>query len=132
MSTSIEMRSTEKLLLILLLVFTFQANSFSHSLLLKDSVPGNNHKQWISPAVIFASGGAIAGIPALRKIEKSVYDGFNPTRKLTSIDVLYPICSRSSRFCHGCSRAQREKQAPTTICIVCFGEMSLLLSSFNQ
>jgi membrane-associated phospholipid phosphatase len=82
----IEMRSTEKLLLILLLVFTFQANSFAHSLLLKDSVPGNNDKQWISPAVIFASGGAIAGIPALRKIEKSVYDGFNPTRKLTSID----------------------------------------------
>jgi membrane-associated phospholipid phosphatase len=82
----IEMISTEKFLLSLLLIFTFHANSFAHSFLLKDSVPVNNNKQWIAPSIIFATGGAIAGIPALRKIEKSVYDGFNPTRKLTSID----------------------------------------------
>lgn len=53
-----------------------------------DSIPAVewNTKQWIAPSTLFATGAAIAGIPALRKIEKSVYDGFNPTRKLTSID----------------------------------------------
>lgn len=82
----IKMISTEKFLLALLLILTFHVNSFGHSFLRTDSIPEKNDKQWIAPSVIFATGGAIAGIPVLRKIEKSVYDGFNPTRKLTSID----------------------------------------------
>ena len=55
---------------------------------LSDSIPPptSSMKQFIFPSALFATGGAIAGIPALRKIEKSVYNGFNPTRKLTSID----------------------------------------------
>ena len=82
----IEIMSPEKFLLTLMLFSSFLANSFGHSFLGTDSIPGKNDKQWIAPSIIFATGGAIAGIPALRKIEKSVYDGFNPTRKLTSID----------------------------------------------
>lgn len=78
--------SPEKFLLTLMMFSSFLANSFGHSFLGTDSIPGKNDKQWIAPSIIFATGGAIAGIPALRKIENSVYDGFNPTRKLTSID----------------------------------------------
>lgn len=80
------MRSADKILLSILLIFTTQTNSFAHFFLLKDSVPGNDNIQWITPSTLFTTGGAIAGIPALRKIEKAVYDGFNPSRKLTSID----------------------------------------------
>lgn len=81
------MKSADKLLLSLLLIFNFHENSYGHCFLLTDSVPGNNSvKQWIAPSALFATGVAIAGIPPLRKIEKTVYDGFNPSRKLTSID----------------------------------------------
>ena len=53
-----------------------------------DSIPQQTSsvKEFIVPSAIFLTGAGIAGIPAGRKIEKNVYDGFNPTRKLTSID----------------------------------------------
>ena len=45
-----------------------------------------NHKQWIAPATLFISGAMIAGIPMLHEIEKAAYNGFNPNRRLTTID----------------------------------------------
>lgn len=53
-----------------------------------DSIPQPTSlvKQFIVPSAMFLTGASIAGIPALRKIEKAVYDDFNPTRKLTTID----------------------------------------------
>lgn len=53
-----------------------------------DSIPSveYNTKQWIVPAALFTVGSGIAAIPSLRKLESNVYEGFNPNRKLTSID----------------------------------------------
>jgi membrane-associated phospholipid phosphatase len=82
----IEIMSPEKFLLTLMLFSSFHANSFGHSFLGTDSIPGKIDKQWITPSALFATGAAIAGIPALRKIERSVYNGFKPGRKLTSVD----------------------------------------------
>jgi membrane-associated phospholipid phosphatase len=53
-----------------------------------DSIPaiGCNTKQWIAPAALFTAGSSIAAIPALRKLESKVYNGFNPARESTHID----------------------------------------------
>ena len=53
-----------------------------------DSIPAGqfNTKQWIAPAALFTAGSSIAAIPALRKLESKVYNGFNPTREYTHID----------------------------------------------
>ena len=53
-----------------------------------DSIPSveYNTKQWIVPAALLTVGSGIAAIPSLRKLESNVYEGFNPNRKLTSID----------------------------------------------
>lgn len=55
---------------------------------LADSIPAPTSalKQYTVSSALFATGAAIASIPGLRKIEKAVYDGFNPSRKMTSID----------------------------------------------
>jgi membrane-associated phospholipid phosphatase len=53
-----------------------------------DTIPaiGCNTKQWIAPAALFTAGSSIAAIPALRKLESKVYNGFNPARESTHID----------------------------------------------
>lgn len=53
-----------------------------------DSTPfiKSNPKQWIAPAALFTAGSSIAAIPALRKLESKIYNGFNPTRESTHID----------------------------------------------
>jgi len=76
-------------LLIIALICIFQP--FVASALGKpfsDSIPQptSSAKQFIIPSAMFLTGASIAGIPALTKIEKTVYDGFNPNRKLTSVD----------------------------------------------
>lgn len=57
-------------------------NPFSDSI----PQPTSSAKQFIVPSAMFLTGAGIAGIPAGRKIEKTVYDSFNPNRKLTSVD----------------------------------------------
>lgn len=53
----------------------------------QDSLPKEGIAQKLtSSVIIFTTGSAFATIPAFRKIEYAVQDGFNPTRKLTSID----------------------------------------------
>lgn len=52
-----------------------------------DSLPhGAIARQFIAPAMVFTGGSLIAAIPAWRKIERTISNGFNPRRKLTSID----------------------------------------------
>ena len=81
------MKSTNKLLLVLSLCFSFQVNSFGYSFLAEDSVPvKQNIKQWVAPAALFTAGSGIAAIPSLRKLETRIYDGFNPKREITHID----------------------------------------------
>ncbi len=79
----------KKILKIQLLICFLLASTFSNAVALSDldSFPTKRLKKELIPATItFATGAAFAGIPALRKIEKAVYYGFNPTRKLTSVD----------------------------------------------
>lgn len=57
-------------------------NPFSDSI----PQPTSSVKAFIVPSTMFLTGACIAGIPLGRKIEKAVYEGFNPNRKLTSID----------------------------------------------
>lgn len=67
-----------------LLVGTIALASAPHG---QDSLPKVRLVKQVTPAaVIFTAGSAISAIPIFRKIEYAVQDGFNPTRKLTSID----------------------------------------------
>jgi membrane-associated phospholipid phosphatase len=81
------MRSLIKFLLTPLLCFSFLVDSFGHPFFSEDSVPVNQkNNQWIAPAVLFTAGSSIAAVPSFRKLETSIYDGFNTKRKFTQID----------------------------------------------
>lgn len=71
-----------------LILFLIISNSArAKELQIPDSLPRETFsRQFITPAILFSSGALVATIPQLRKIEVSIYNGFSPDRKHTSID----------------------------------------------